>query len=68
MKFLYVCDKALMEQMVAYGYRMLHQNYDIERNQIWVFENNPDASVCFDINDTSVRGACVASDELIMRF
>lgn len=68
MKYLYVVNESLMFKLVAHGYRMLHQYFDIEQKPIWVFEYDPSNSFCFDINDTSFRGAYAVSDKFTMRF
>lgn len=68
MKYLYVVNAELATMLLDAGQRVLQQTFDIEQKPIWVFEYNPDCAACFDINDTSVRGACFVSDRLTMRF
>lgn len=68
MKYLYVVNAELAETLQAAGQRVLQHTFDIERKPIWVFEYSPDCATCFDINDTSIRGACFVSDRLTMRF
>ena len=68
MKYLYVTDPLLVQKIIADGNPVLQKIFDIEQNPIWVFEYNPLLPFCFDINDTSIRRACVVSDKLIMRF
>ena len=68
MKFIYVTSESLMFKLAAHGYRMLQQSFDIEQKPIWIFEYDPDTPFCFDINDTSFKGAYAVSDKLTMRF
>ena len=68
MKFLYVTDAAIAEQLIKDGLCALHQLFDIEQKPIWIFEYDPERPLCFDINDTSFRRACFVSDHLTMRF
>lgn len=68
MKYLYVTDNALATRLIASGNRLLHTNFDIEQKPIWVFEYDPSLTLCFDINDTSIRRVCCVSDKFTMHF
>lgn len=68
MKYLYVADVALATRLIQNGFHILNQTFDVDQKPVWVFEYDPNGTLCFDINDTSVRRACVVSDHLTLRF
>lgn len=68
MQYLYVIDASLATKLIQQGLHVLNQIFDVDQNPVWIFEYDPDGKLCFDINDTSIRRACVVSDQLTMRF
>lgn len=67
MRYAYVADASMAAQLISAGNHVLQQIFDIKHEPIWIFEYEP-SRFCFDINDASIRKACVVYDHLTLCF
>jgi hypothetical protein len=69
MKYLLVSDKALRNQLIGSGCRLLSTRKSLDQSEIYTFEFNEKIPLCFNIlQDASFRQKCTVTDRLSMTF
>lgn len=69
MRFIMTSDKALSDELIQGGCKLLSTRKSLDQSEIYTLEFNEKIPLCFNIlHDASFRQKCTVTDRLSMTF